>query len=101
MPFLTDRQARALAGLFVTRGKRKGLKRKTKQPFGTDAYIAGEAMVLVYNPYRMPSEFVLVFSEEQNDFFHEMIAQLDMVKSAKLESQISSEVKAAFEEMHP
>jgi hypothetical protein len=68
---LTDRQRKAIAGLFYVR---KGVIRKyaKKRPFGSDAYIAGEAKTLALNPYRMPSEFVLLFNSEQHDFLFEM-----------------------------
>lgn len=72
MKALTDRQLAAVRGLLVTRGPRKGQLKRTKAKFGTDAYIAGEARTLALNPYRMPSEFVLLFNREQQDFLFEM-----------------------------
>jgi hypothetical protein len=71
MTVLTDRQRKAIAGLFYKRGKT--IKRYAKKrPFGTDAYIAYEAKTLALNPYRMPSEFVLLFNEGQQAFLFEM-----------------------------
>jgi hypothetical protein len=68
---LTERQLKAIAGLYY---KRSGKVRRyqTKRPFGTDAYIAGEAKTLALNPYRMPSECVLILTAEQQNFLLEM-----------------------------
>lgn len=94
MSILSDRQRKALAGLYYIR-KGEAKKYKTKRPFGSDTYIAAEAHVLVFNPHRMPSEFVLLFNEEQQKFFFECEETFRVIKAggAALAKQAMDEVK--------
>jgi len=90
---LTDRQREAIAALFYVR---KGVIRKyaKKRPFGSDAYIAGEAKTLALNPYRMPSEFIMLFNSEQTDFLWEMNKVWERTgHDAKFRKQAEAEVR--------
>ena len=92
---LTERQANAIAGLFYMKGQ-KIHRYASKRPYGTDAYIAGEAKTLALNPYRMPSEFVLLFNAEQQAFLFEM-EQVWKDLSANLKDETATaQVEAAI-----
>lgn len=96
---LSERQAQAIAGLFYMRGKK--IHRYARKPeYGTDAYIAGEAKTLALNPYRMPSEFVLLFNTEQQDFLFEMEkvwkAMSANLKDRTAEAQVEAAIRARY-----
>ena len=92
---LSDRQAQAIAGLYYMSGKRIH-KYARKPEFGTDAYIAGEAKTLALNPYRMPSEFVLLFNTEQQDFLFEMEKVWKAFSANQKDSTATWQVEAAI-----
>lgn len=101
MSILTERQAQAIAGNYYMRGGRI-FKYASKREFGTDAYIAWEAKTLALNPYRMPSECVLLLDQGGNDFLMEMdkvwkeIAKNGTAYYAETSAEVEAAIRARY-----
>lgn len=76
-----ERELAAIKSAVVSRGKRKGQWKKTGCPYGSDGYIVQQARTTVFNPFRMPSEFVLLFNDEQSEFFWGLVGKFDQIRN--------------------
>lgn len=84
----TDREIDALAGDVVTRGKNKGTWRARPVKFGTDAYVAHQARIMALALYRMPSECVRLFNDDQQALFWSLTHKLGWLKDQPRERRV-------------
>lgn len=75
--FFSEDEMEALLQTRITRGKRKGKVRKTPCKFGTPGYIYKQALTLALNPYRMPSECVMLLDADQKDLLLRLSAKIN------------------------
>ena len=62
-------------------GTKRASFRKTGCKWGTPGYIFQQARTLAFNPYRMPSEFVLLFDAEQHDLLMSLADKMRAIKA--------------------
>lgn len=61
------------------KGTKRAAFRKTGCKYGTPGYIFQQAKTLALNPHRMPSEFVLLFNQEQHDLLLSLADKLGAI----------------------
>jgi hypothetical protein len=72
--FPHDRVRAAVADALVSRGPNKGSLKKTAPRWGTDGYVAWQALEMVANPYKVSIGGLLLLNSEQRALYDLVLA---------------------------
>jgi hypothetical protein len=75
----TEQEWAAVGETVKFKGTKRAAFRKGACKFGTPGYIFQQARTLALNPYRMPSEFVLLLTAEQKDLLLSLSDKLSAI----------------------
>lgn len=78
--FFDDLEVRAIREAVAKSGKNKGKFKASSCPFGTPGYILQQARIMVFNKYRMPSECIILLSEEQKRLFCSLVNKFEILR---------------------
>ena len=67
----------AINGAIVSRGKNKGMIKRTCPPMGSDSAAAWQALMLLANPYKASIFQISLFSERQSYIYRNVLDALD------------------------
>jgi len=67
----------AIDGAIVSRGKNKGMIKRTCPPMGSDSAAAWQALMLLANPYKASVFQISLFSERQSYIYRTVMDALD------------------------